>query len=103
MYILTYTYVVLLLIGSFIGYYKAGSVASLVMGLVFSALITAFTLLLHKGKSWAGQALLGVVLLLDCFFSWRYMKTQALVPSGLFSILTAILLIVIYLRLKKRN
>lgn len=73
------------------------------MGLVFATLMTLLTLLLRKGRSWAGQALLGVVLVLDCFFSWRYIKTQTLVPSGIFSILTAILLIVIYLKLRKRN
>lgn len=103
MYILTFIYTSLLLVGSFIGYYKAGSTVSLVMGLVFATLITVLTLLLRKGKAWAGQTLLGVVLVLDCFFSWRYIKTGVLIPSGLFSILTAILLIVIYLRLKKRN
>ncbi len=103
MYILTFIYIALLLIGSFIGYYKAGSIASLVMGLVFATLITVLTLLLRKEKSWAGQVLLGVVLVLDCFFNWRYIKTGALIPSGLFSILTTILLIVIYLRIKKRG
>jgi uncharacterized membrane protein (UPF0136 family) len=103
MYILTFIYIAFLLTGSFIGYYKAGSVASLVMGFIFATLMTLLTLLRRKGNNWAGHALLGVVLALDCFFSWRYIKTQALIPSGVFSIFTSILLIVIYLTLKKRN
>ena len=103
MYISIFVYITLLIFGSVLGYYKAASVASLVMGLSFAALITLFTLLLRQGKTWAGQVLLVVVLALDFFFSWRYMKTHQLMPAGLFSILTSILLIIIYLRLKKRS
>ncbi len=103
MYISIFIYIALLLVGSFFGYYKAASIASLVMGLSFAALMTLFTLLLRQGKAWAGQTLLVVVLALDFFFSWRYMQTHKLMPAGLFSILTSILLIIIYLRLKKRS
>jgi uncharacterized membrane protein (UPF0136 family) len=103
MYTSIFIYVALLLGGSFYGYYKAASIASLVMGVSFAILITIFTLLLRQGKAWAGQVLLVVVLALDFAFSWRYMKTHKLMPAGLFSILTSILLIIIYLRLKKRS
>ncbi len=103
MYISIFIYIALLVAGSFIGYYKAGSSASLMMGLSFAALMILFTILLRQGKTWAGQALLGVVLALDFFFSWRYMKTHHLMPAGLFSILTSILLVIIYLRLRKRR
>lgn len=101
MYISTFIYIILLLTGSFIGYYKAGSCASLAVGLPFSALLTLFTLLYRKGKKWAGQWLLLTVLILDSFFSWRFMKTHALFPAGVFTILSSILLVIIYLRLKK--
>jgi uncharacterized membrane protein (UPF0136 family) len=103
MYVITLLFTVLLLVGSFMGYYKAGSVASLVMGLVFTFLLTSFTLLYRKGRQWAGQALLLSVLALDTFFCWRYIKTQALFPGGFFVILTSILLVIIYLHIKKRS
>ncbi len=103
MYILTFIYTSLLLIGSFIGFYKAGSAASLMMGLIFSFFLVVFTLLYKKGKNWAGQCLLLTVLALDSFFSWRYVKTHALMPAGVFTILSSILLVVIYLHINKRS
>jgi uncharacterized membrane protein (UPF0136 family) len=103
MYISIFIYTALLLVGSFIGYYKAGSIASLVMGLAFSLFLTLFTLQYRKGKNWAGQMLLLTVLVLDCFFSWRFIKTHALLPAGLLTVLSSILLVIIYLRIKKSS
>lgn len=101
MYTAIFIYIALLLTGSFIGFYKAGSVMSLVMGLVFSSLIVLFTLLYRQNKKWAGQLLLLTILILDLFFFWRYSKTGALMPAGLFSVLSSILLVITYLRIKK--
>jgi uncharacterized membrane protein (UPF0136 family) len=103
MFIFIWVYIALLLSGSFIGFYKAGSVMSLVMGVVFTVLLTLFTLQYRKGKNWAGQCLLLTVLALDSFFSWRYLKTHALMPSGLFLVLSSILLVLIYFHTKKRT
>lgn len=102
MYVSVWIYTALLLAGSVFGYVKAGSVMSLVMGVVFTLFLTLFTLQYRKGKAWAGQLLLLTVLALDTFFSMRYIKTQALMPAGLFTILSSILLVIIYLRTKKR-
>jgi uncharacterized membrane protein (UPF0136 family) len=101
MYIVTFIYTALILVGSFVGYYKAGSSASLIMGLASGALLTLFTLLYRSGKNWAGQWLLLTVLALDSFFSWRFMKTHAFMPAGLLAILSSALLVVIYLHTKK--
>jgi uncharacterized membrane protein (UPF0136 family) len=103
MYIFIWVYTALLLAGSFMGYYKAGSVMSLVMGVVFTVLLTLFTLQYRKGKNWAGQCLMLTVLALDSFFSWRFLKNPALFPSGAFLVLSSILLVVIYLHIKKQN
>ncbi|MGD0665081.1 MAG: TMEM14 family protein [Rhabdochlamydiaceae bacterium] len=102
MFIFIWVYIALLLSGSFIGFYKAGSVMSLVMGVVFTVLLTYFTLQYRKGKIWAGQCLLLTVLALDSFFSWRYLKTHALMPAGVFLVLSSILLVLIYFHTKKR-
>ena len=103
MYIVTFIYTALVVIGSFIGYYKAGSSASLGMGLIFGFFLVLFTLLYRKGKNWAGQCLLLTVLALDSFFSWRFIKTQALMPAGIFVVLSSIVLVIIYLHTKKRS
>lgn len=96
-----FIYTTLLLIGGVMGYVKAGSVMSLVMGVVFSLFLTIFVIQFKQGKSWAGQCLLLTVLILDGFFSVRYIKTQALMPAGLFTVLSSILLVIIYLSTKK--
>ncbi len=101
MYISIFIYTALLFAGGIMGYVKSGSVMSLAMGTLFSLFLTLFTLQYQRGKRWAGQCLLLTVLLLDGFFSVRYLKTQALMPAGLFTVLSSILLVIIYLRTKK--
>lgn len=98
----TLIYTALLLTGSFIGFYKAGSIPSLIMGVVSATPLILFSLLYKKGKNWAGQCLLLTVFALDSFFSWRYVKTHAFMPAGAFTILSSILLITIYLKTKKK-
>jgi uncharacterized membrane protein (UPF0136 family) len=102
MYIAIWLYTALLLGGGVMGYLKKGSLMSLVMGVVFSLLISLWTVLHAKGRKWAGSWLLLTVLVLDSFFSWRYIKTEALMPAGIFTILSSILLIIIYLQIKNR-
>lgn len=102
MYVAIWIYTALLLGGGIIGYLKKGSIPSLVMGVVFSLLLTFFTVQYSKRKKWASSWLLLTVLILDFFFSWRYIKTQALMPAGIFTVLTSILLVIIYLQTKKR-
>jgi len=102
MYIPIWIYTALLLGGGFMGYLKKDSLPSLIMGVVFSLFLTVFTYHYSKGKKWAGSWLLMTVLVLDSFFSWRYIKTHSLMPAGLFTILSSILLVIIYLQIKKR-
>ena len=104
MYILISVYTLLILVGGFIGYFKAGSTPSLIAGLVSSFLLTLLTLLYRKRVyPWAGPALLIVVLALDSFFTWKFIKTLSLVPSGALSLLSTILLIIIALRIKSEK
>jgi uncharacterized membrane protein (UPF0136 family) len=104
MYILISLYALLLFIGGFIGYFKAASLPSLLMGLISTILLILFTLLYrNKALQWAGSALLITVLALDSFFTWRFIKTFSLFPSGFFSLFSTILLIVIALKISKKT
>lgn len=102
MYILIFIYTALLLTGSLVGYFKAGSTPSLIMGVLSTLLLTLLTLLYRRGSKLAGSGLLLIVLALDAFFSWRFIKTLSLFPAGFFSLFSTILLIVISLRFKKK-
>jgi uncharacterized membrane protein (UPF0136 family) len=103
MYISIFIYTLLLLTGSLIGYFKAGSQISLLMGVLSTIFLTLFTLLLYKGHKAAGIPLLTVVLLLDSFFSWRFIQTLKPFPPGIFSLLSTILLIIIALKIQKQK
>ncbi|MFN7095651.1 MAG: TMEM14 family protein [Burkholderiales bacterium] len=102
MYIFILFYTTLLLTGGLIGYFKAHSTPSLIMGLLSTFFLTTLTILYRKGFKRAGYGLLLVVLSLDSFFSWRWVKTLNLFPAGLFSIFSTILLILIALPIQKR-
>ena len=102
MYILILLYCAVLLSGSLIGYLKAGSLASLIAGSVSLLFLILFTLLYRKGKRWAGYGLIFTTLLLDAFFTFKFIKTFAFFPAGLLTLLSTILLIVIALHLSKK-
>lgn len=106
MYIFILVYTALLLTGGLIGYFKAHSTPSLLMGILSTFFLILFTVLYQKssklGARRAGYGLLFTVVILDAFFSWRWIKTLALFPAGFFSILSTILLITLALHIQKR-
>jgi uncharacterized membrane protein (UPF0136 family) len=78
-------YGLLILVGGIIGHIKAGSTASLVMGVVFGLL-----LLLSSGAMFSKKyfkkgvySALILTLILDAFFTYRYLATMKFMPSGL--------------------
>ena len=77
-------YIVLLLVGGIFGYVKAKSTISLVMSLVFAALLAA------AAMGWLGWAYAGDVLLiaLVIVFAKRFQKTRKLMPAGVMTLVT---------------
>jgi uncharacterized membrane protein (UPF0136 family) len=78
-------YGLLILIGGIIGHIKAGSNASLVMGVVFGLL-----LLLSSGGMFSKKYFkkgvyfaLVLTLILDAFFTYRFLTTMKFMPAGL--------------------
>ncbi|HEX4840085.1 MAG TPA: TMEM14 family protein, partial [Rhabdochlamydiaceae bacterium] len=83
-------YGVLIFAGGIIGYLKAGSEASLVMGG-----ISGLLLLISSGgmfsKKYFKKAVfftLVLTLILDAFFSYRFMTTMKFLPSGLLALVS---------------
>lgn len=103
MYIFIALYTLLLLAGSIFGFIKAQSVTSLATGLTSSFLLIASTIAYKKRLLWGKSVLLLTVLALDALFTWRWIKTFALFPAGLFSLLSSILLIIIVLRVRNNK
>lgn len=98
MYLFIALYILLLLTGGLMGYIKAQSVTSFIISLTSSLLLTLSAFAYSSKRFWGKSALLLTVLALDGFFAWRWIKTYAFFPAGLFSLLSTILLIVIALR-----
>jgi uncharacterized membrane protein (UPF0136 family) len=81
-------YIVLLLVGGLIGFFKAGSKVSLITSAVFAALliVAAIPSLLQPG---ARQITVDVVMaVLLVVFAVRLAKTKKFMPSGLMLVLT---------------
>jgi uncharacterized membrane protein (UPF0136 family) len=100
-------YGLLILIGGIIGHIKAGSNASLVMGVVFG-----FLLLLSSGGMFSKKFFkkgvyfaLILALILDAFFSYRFLATMKFMPSGMLALMSlgVIVSLIAYLRRPARS
>ncbi|MDN3506446.1 MAG: TMEM14 family protein [Simkaniaceae bacterium] len=98
---ITFIYGIIILLGGFMGYTQAASTTSLIMGLVFGVL-----LLIAAGgmlKNHLLPAYFGIILilLLDAFFTYRWLFTFQFIPAGLLSIISTIVLIAVVLLIRK--
>lgn len=87
-------YVVLLLVGGWMGFAKAGSRISLISSGVSAALLLLFTL---APIPWGGTAVLVVLGLLLVTFAMRLKATRKFMPAGLMCALTTLTLAVLLL------
>lgn len=95
-------YGLLLLLGGMIGFLKAQSIASLVMGSVFALIAFGSGLALFKGSIvgwWAG---LIVSIFLTAFFGYRFYMSNKFMPSGLMAIISVIVFIALLFLAKEK-
>jgi uncharacterized membrane protein (UPF0136 family) len=99
------SYGALVLIGGIEGYRKASSLASLLAGSISAGVLWIAAAGMAWSKNWGIYVALIALFLLVALFSYRWMKTRALWPSGLLGILGLLigaLLVSVYLFLKNR-
>ncbi|MCB1126085.1 MAG: TMEM14 family protein [Verrucomicrobiae bacterium] len=87
-------YIVLLLVGGYLGFAKAGSKVSLITSAVSAALLLLF---LFAPIPFAAEAIYVVLGLLLIAFIMRLKKTRKFMPSGLLCALTAVTLLLVIL------
>ena len=94
--IVVLVYGLFVLIGGMIGYAKAHTLPSLVMGTAFAlGLLGAGFAILKEMK--AGYYLAcALSAILACFFAYRFALTYNFMPAGMMAILSVIVLIVLY-------
>ncbi len=94
-------YGVLLIGGGFMGYKKAGSKMSLIMGLISGALVF-LGLYLTQTSPKNGYTLIAITsAFLTGVFIKRLIKTKAFMPSGMLIVLSLLALVVSMLMLKQ--
>ena len=90
--ILLVVYAVLLLVGGFIGYRKAGSRPSLIAGTISGlvALVAAGVMARDARGIWLGIVLAAMMLVV---FAIRFAKTRKFMPSGMLGVLSLVVLV----------
>ena len=81
-------YIVLLIVGGLIGFFRAKSKVSLIMSAVFAALLILTTLPNLLQRSAANNIVNGIMALLLVVFAIRLAKTKKFIPSGLMLVIT---------------
>ena len=81
--IVLWIYIVLLLVGGLIGFFKAGSKVSLVMSAVFAALLVLTTLRGVFQPAFAHDLVNMLLAILIVVFAIRLGKTKKFMPAGL--------------------
>jgi uncharacterized membrane protein (UPF0136 family) len=85
-------YIVLLLVGGLIGFFKAKSKVSLITSAVFAALLVLTTLPNVLQRSFANNLVNVIMALLLVVFAIRLAKTKKFMPSGLMLVVTIVAL-----------
>src|SRR5579871_4944511 len=99
--VIVVVYGLIILIGGVMGHVKAASTASLVVGILFGALLISSAYGIYKGSLKAAIAALILGVMLDAFFTYRFMVTQKFMPAGALSVLSLIYILSIALLLRK--
>ena len=81
----------LVALGGAVGYFKKGSVPSLVAGLTFGGLLIGSGVMISQGESYKGHALAsGVTGLMTVAMAQRFMTTGKFMPAGMVASLGAV-------------
>lgn len=94
-------YGILLGVGGIMGFVKAGSVASLIMGSVSAMLMLGCAFAMYKQSVLAQFAAVVLCSLLTIFFAYRFLISYKFMPSGLMFVLSIALLALLCLKQKK--
>jgi len=91
-------YALIVFLGGIFGYMKAGSAASLVSGVTFSAILGISAFVLFNGKLYGFYVATATAALLAAFFLYRFLLTYKFMPSGLMCIISLAMLAILLIK-----
>lgn len=97
-----FLYSLAILAGGMIGHFRSGSMPSLISGVLFGLLLLIASYLMYQKKPAGNWMALILAILLDGIFTWRFAKTLHFLPSGLLSLLSLVVIILVALKVGKR-
>ena len=96
-------YSILVFAGGLTGYILKNSLSSLLMGGLFALSLVFTSVHTLAFRKWGLYVSFGLILLLDAFFSYRFVITQVFFPAGLMLFISTLTLIILILKLRKLN
>lgn len=88
-------------IGGVIGYIKAGSLPSLIMGGSSAFIILGCAFAMYRQSVLAHFSAVFIASMLTCFFAYRFFASYAFMPSGMMLVMSIALLTILCARQKK--
>ncbi|GAM21455.1 hypothetical protein SAMD00019534_046300 [Acytostelium subglobosum LB1] len=95
--VLTFIYALLLVLGGVIGYLKAGSTMSLVMGVASGAAVAYCAML--ENRKLGNQLILVIASGLLVFMGMRFYNSGKFMPAGLVTVMSAVIVVRSYMAL----
>lgn len=96
--VVTLIYSLLVIVGGLMGYVKANSLPSLIMGSVFGLLLLLCAIAIFRESVLGHFSAIGISIILLSFFTYRFFQTYSLMPAGLMIMVSVMLLIVLFLK-----
>lgn len=100
---IVWTYAAIILVGGVIGATKAHSKASLITSLIASTLLFLFAYGMKKKERLCLYGSAAVILVLDAFFTYRFLSTLHFIPSGMMSVVSFLALAALVYNLPKKR
>lgn len=100
---ITVIYALLVIGGGIMGYVKAGSTTSVVMGSIFGLLLLLSAFGIIAKMTPAAYLAILLTLILDAIFTYRWLITFKFMPAGLMSIISFVVLIILSVLVKARR
>lgn len=92
----------LLIVGGAIGFIKAGSYVSLICGLLLGIPLIILGFKTLKNSIMSENIALVITLITDIFFSYRLWTTKSLVPAGIMTIISTMVILLTCISIKRR-